>query len=150
MSRVLLMEDDVELAMELATELQDIGHDVALARSGSEARAELWHWDFDLLITDIIVRRGGRPVPDGGLGLISWVRHTTISTPGLKYLPIIAISAEQTRAGMGFILPTADRVGADRVFEKPVSIDALQEAIEMLTQTDPSGNGDKTDPPSAS
>lgn len=137
MARVLLMDDDLPLALEMASALQKASHDVSICGSATEARRELWHWDFDILITDIIVRKGGRPVPDGGLGLIGWVRHTAMTTPDLDYLPVIAISAEQTRKGMEFILPTADRVGADRVFEKPVAMAELLAEIDLLTQTDP-------------
>lgn len=143
MSRLLLMEDDLPLALEMASALRDAGHDVSISGNATDARAELWHWDYDLLITDIIVRRDGRPVPDGGLGLIGWVRHTAISTPALSYLPVIAVSAEQGRRGMGFILPTADRIGADRVFEKPVDMAELLEAIDMLTMSE-DGNASVT------
>lgn len=66
MARVMVMDDDVNLALEIASALKGGGHEVVVAHSASEARSELWHWDFDLLITDMIVRRDGRPVPDGG------------------------------------------------------------------------------------
>lgn len=133
MARVLLMEDDRPLALELAGALGQAGHDVVVSTSATAARNELWHWDFDVLIADLIVRKDGKPVPDGGLGLISWVRHTATVTPGLDYLPIIAISGEQTSNAMGFLLPTADRLGADMVIEKPVDLQELFRAIVSLT-----------------
>ncbi len=132
MSRILLMEDDRPLGLELAGELRDAGHEVVLSTSATEARAELWHWDFDILITDMVVRKEGKPVADGGLGLISWVRHTTTTTPGLLHLPIIAMSGEQSGRGMGFLLPTADRLGADVLIEKPIDKGALLRPIVSL------------------
>lgn len=132
MSRVLLMEDDRPLALELASALSEAGHEVVIAASASEARSELWHWDFDVLITDMIIRKNGKPVADGGLGLISWVRHTSTVTPSLAYLPIIAISGEQSGKAMGFLLPTADRIGADIVIEKPVDPQELYRGIVSL------------------
>lgn len=133
MARVLLMEDDRPLAMEMAQALSEAGHETVLAASATEARAELWHWDFDILLTDLVVRKDGKPVPDGGLGLISWVRHTQTMTPGLDYLPIIAMSGEQTGQAKGILLPTADRLGADIVVEKPVDLPDLFRAIVALT-----------------
>ncbi|MFK7941898.1 MAG: hypothetical protein AB8B85_03155 [Paracoccaceae bacterium] len=126
------MEDDIVLGLEMAEKLRVVGHEVTVRRNATDARSELWHWDYDLLITDIIVRRDNRPVADGGLGLISWVRQKTMNNPGLGRLPVIAISGEQNRPGMGFLLPTANRVGADRVFEKPVAMHELLHEIDIL------------------
>ncbi len=133
MARILLMEDDRPLGLELAGRLGNAGHEVVLSPSASYARAELWHWDFDLLIADLVVRKNGRPVADGGLGLISWVRHTATTTVGLNYLPIVAISGEQTGRAMDVLLLTADRLGADVVLEKPVDVPLLLRKIVALT-----------------
>ena len=135
--RILLMEDEVHLGLEMAQALQKEGHEVVIARSGDQARDELWHWDFDLLITDIVVKRDGRPVADGGFGLISWVRHHATVTPGLKYLPIIAISGSQIQRGLDFVLPTAQRIGADVVMEKPVNYVDLIANINRLGSEPP-------------
>lgn len=133
MSRILIMEDDIPLALELATKLEVAGHDVTVAHNATSARDELWHWDFDLLITDIIVRRDGRIVPDGGLGLISWVRHTATTTRNIAYLPVIAVSGAHLTRGMEFLLPTANRIGADSVLEKPLNMPTLLAEIKRLT-----------------
>ncbi|MEL6476355.1 MAG: hypothetical protein AAFR17_03435 [Pseudomonadota bacterium] len=127
------MDDDTPLGLELAADLRNAGHEVVLTGSASEAREALWHWDYDLLITDIVVRRDGRPVADGGLGLISWVRHKATMTPDLRSLPIIAISGESTRRGLEFLLPTADRIGADLVLEKPLDRDELLKHVDALS-----------------
>lgn len=135
MARLLLMEDDRVLGLELAGALKEAGHEVVICTSATEARDALWHWDFDLLLTDMVVRKGGKPVPDGGLGLISWVRHTAMTTEGLDHLPVIAISGEQASRGMGFLLPTADRLGADMVIEKPIDMPKLLRAIVSIVDT---------------
>ena len=135
MAKLLLMEDDTVLAFELAASLKDAGHEVVVTASANEAREKLWHWDIDLLISDIVVRQGDRPVPDGGLSLISWVRYTATNTLELQHIPIIAISGEQSRPGMDFILPTAARIGADLILEKPIDISKLLQAItDLLSQ----------------
>lgn len=133
MCRIVIMEDDMPLGLELAGALRADGHEVKLTTSAEQARGALWHWDYDLLITDVVIRENGRPVSDGGLGLISWVRHTTMTTAGLNYLPIIAISGEDARLGRSVLLPTANRIGADRVLEKPVDLGVLKDEICALT-----------------
>lgn len=133
MARILLMEDNRTLSLELAAELQGAGHEVVVTASATEAKDALWHWDFDVLLADMVIRRQGKPVADGGLGLISWVRHTTTTTPGLNHLPIIAMSGEQSGTGMGFLLPTAERLGAEMVFEKPIDMPSLLRAIVALS-----------------
>ncbi|MEM7525532.1 MAG: response regulator [Pseudomonadota bacterium] len=132
MASLLLMEDDVVLGMEMAEKLRLAGHEVTICHTAAEAKEELWRWDYDVLITDIIVRRDNRPVPDGGLGLISWVRHKGSNTPNLKRLPVIAITGEQNRPGMGFLLPVADRIGADLVLEKPIDMSKLLREITRI------------------
>lgn len=129
MARILLMDDDIQLGLELSGALQRAGHDVTLATSATEARETLWHWDFDVLITDMVVRKDGKPVADGGLGLISWARHTAM-TNNLPQLLIIAITGEVSQDWMKFLLPTAERVGADLLVEKPVKVDDLLKAIK--------------------
>lgn len=136
MARVLLMEDDRPLGLELANALADAGHEVVFVTTAEDARAELWHWDFDIVVTDLVVRKGGRPAPDGGLGLIGWIRHTTTSTPGLNYMPVIAMSGEQVGRAMEVLLPTAERIGADVVFEKPIDLPELFRAIVALTSAE--------------
>ncbi|MEM9341799.1 MAG: response regulator [Pseudomonadota bacterium] len=133
LSRVLIMDDDTPQAMELGAQLRECGHEVVLAYSTEQARDALWHWDFDVLITDIVVRRDGRPVSDSGLSLISWVRQQTMITPGLRKLPIVAISGSQAELGMDFLLPTANRIGADVVLEKPLDIKHLDGVVQKLS-----------------
>lgn len=132
MARIVIMEDDKVLGLELAAELRALTHDVVLTGSAEAAKHALWHWDVDVLITDLIVRKDGRPIPGGGLSLISWVRQTQMMNRRLKHLPIIAVSGEDQRLGKAVLLPTADRIGADKVLEKPVDIPSLSDAIDQL------------------
>ncbi|WP_341367786.1 response regulator [Yoonia sp. BS5-3] len=132
MPRILLMDDDMPLALEVAGALRKEGHEVVVTNTATDARDELWHWDFDLLITDIVVRKSGRPVADGGFGLISWVRQQQIATPELTHLPIIAISGAASHPALQFILPTADRIGADVVLEKPFDMVQIIAEIDRL------------------
>jgi CheY-like chemotaxis protein len=73
----------------------------------------------DLIITDIMM-----PEMDG-LEIVTHIRKHHPS------LPVIAISGGMQRASMNF-LPLAKKFGACRVFEKPVSLVQLQEAVDEL------------------
>jgi len=115
--------------------LTNAGYDIVLSASATQAKSKLRLWDFDVLLTDLVVRKDGRPGPDGGLGLIGWVRHMESSNPGLPFIPIIAMSGEQTSGVRDILLPTANRIGANLVLEKPVDLPELLSVIETLTQS---------------
>lgn len=130
MSKVLLMEDDLALSYELKEQLETAGYTVAVRTSASEAIEELSRESYDLLISDVIVMKDQRAVPDGGIVLISWVRRS----PRYKKMPIIVISGTSKYPGMGSILRTAQKIGADVGLEKPVIIPELLDEIARLEQ----------------
>ena len=77
-ARVLLIEDDLEMADEILSELADHGYDVCHAASGLDgaALAESGMSDSDLLIVD-------RMLPElDGLAIIERVRERSLRTPG--------------------------------------------------------------------
>lgn len=129
LARILLMEDDLALSYQLATNLQDAGHDVQACGSATAAREELLGSDYDILITDVIVKVGSRTVPDGGIALISWVRRTA----QYRALPIIAITGTFKYRGMEQILDNVRQLGADAGIEKPIDLVELFEQIDKLT-----------------
>ncbi len=129
MARILLMEDDLALSYQLSQNLKEAGHHVQTCSTASAAQEELWRAEFDLLITDVIVKVDGRSVPDGGIGLISWVRRTE----KCRTIPIIAITGTAKFPGMEHILSTTRQVGADVGIEKPINVDHILEEIDFLT-----------------
>lgn len=133
MSRILYMDDDVPQAIELAKKLRAAQHDVVVVHNAEQAREELWHWDFDVLISDIVIRKDGHPISDSGFALIGWVRHKATLMPELRYLPIIAVSGAQSHPAMQFVLPTAKRIGADYVLEKPLDFEKLSLALNEIS-----------------
>jgi DNA-binding response OmpR family regulator len=128
MARLLLMEDDVALGFRTASDLRLAGHEVIVAYSATDAKAELLREPYDVIITDIIVRIDGRAVPDGGIALIAWVRRT----PDVRKLPIIAVSGTLRLPGMKHILHTARTIGADVGMEKPFDLCELLDEIARL------------------
>ncbi len=128
LARILLMEDDLTLSYQLSLNLKKAGHTVQTCSSASAAQEELMLADFDLLITDVIVKVSGQAVPDGGIGLISWVRRQEKHCK----MPIIAITGTTKFPGMEHILSTARQIGADIGMEKPIDIEYLFEKIDFL------------------
>lgn len=133
MVRILLMEDDLALGYQLSQSLKVAGHSVQICSSASAAQEELADVEYDLLITDVIVKVDGQPVPDGGIGLISWVRRTE----AYSNMPIIAITGTTRFPGMEHILSTARQIGADIGMEKPIDMNYLVEKIDLLVSSRP-------------
>ncbi|MEL6585553.1 MAG: response regulator [Pseudomonadota bacterium] len=135
MARIRLMGDDVTVSFALSSALRSAGHDVDTARFASEALALLQQADYDLLITDIIVRTDEGVVPDGGLLLISRLR-----IPGRKLLrntdiPIIAISGAVSHMGLGHILKTPRDLGANGALAKPIDVPTLLAEVRSHLST---------------
>lgn len=135
MAKILLMDDDVDYTSVLVEVLIDAKHTVTVARAASEAFAELNEAQYDLLITDIIVFKDQRSVPDGGISLISRLRGPLSWNleEWQKVMPIIAVSGAIHNQGMSSILKTARSLGADFALGKPTDIEELLHAINTLT-----------------
>lgn len=134
MAKILIMEDDESQSFLLSDALETRGHRVVLSASASEALTQLESQKFDLLITDLFVRDGEAPIPDGGILLIGRVR-----APGklAKYewmttMPILAISGKSQSPGLNDILVTAQTIGADRSLMKPVGLPTLFAVVDEL------------------
>ena len=129
------MEDDPALGPLLCASLEDAGHDTALFGDATTAIAYLEHTHVDLVITDITVRKEGRPVPDGGIRLIT--KAKMIGRERSRVIPIIAISGAYVWQGMEFVLQTASSVGADETLKKPFEPEALVNLVDRFCATPP-------------
>jgi DNA-binding response OmpR family regulator len=116
--KILVVEDDLDLAQALAAALHDQLMVVDTALSLREARELAFDADHDVLVVD-------RNLPDGdGLSLIEELRRAGRSTPALV-LTAIGEVAERVRS--------LDR-GADDYLAKPFSIDELMARIRVLAR----------------
>ena len=136
MVAILLMDDDDAFASVLSETLEHAGHDVTVARSATEAIQVIQAKTFDILLTDLIVYDGKRPVPDGGISLITKLRGpgNRKFDPWVRDMPIIAISGTIHNPGMSDILKTAKALGADFALGKPTDTRDLLHAIDTLTK----------------
>lgn len=118
-TRILLVDDDVDLREAIAASLASYGADVAQGGSAEEARDQLGERPFDLLVSDI-----NMPGEDG-YELLASVRRLP---DALAALPAIAISGRIDAYTAG----RAAEVGFGRVLKKPFEPSELIEAVRAL------------------
>ena len=106
--RIVLVEDEGQLAAILARVLSRAGHDVRTASNGAEARSELAREMPDLLVLDI-------NLPDEtGWSVLRWLRTTTHQQPR-----VVVVTATTPMAAR------VQELKPDAVLTKPFPIDAL-------------------------
>lgn len=119
MAKILVIDDDAQVREMMSLILTRGGHTVTEAVDGEDGLRSARSRPFELVVTDIVM-----PNKEGLETIVELRRNM----PGVK---IIAIS------GGGRIAPTdylsiAKRLGADRVFAKPVERRALLDAVSEL------------------
>ena len=109
MPRILIIEDDPDLAELMAITLRTAGHDIQVAHDGVTALLALRQSRPDLLVVDIML-------PDiVGLSLCERIRRDT--DPEIAQMPIVVSSA----CGEAETRPLALAAGADDFLAKPFS-----------------------------
>jgi CheY-like chemotaxis protein len=119
MASILLIDNDEAFLAVTAEILRQAGHTVSAAPDGKRALALYRAGLHDLIITDIVM-------PDmEGLELIAGLRH---AAPRPR---IIAISGGSKFSGSVY-LPTARKLGAQRVLAKPIRPEVLLETVAAV------------------
>ena len=116
MTRVLVVEDNVDLAFAVTTALQSEGFDVAVAGTGPDGVARARERDADLIILDLMV-----PGFDG-YRVIRTLRGEGIETPIL----VLTARGEEADKVRGL------RLGADDYVTKPFGAMELLARVEAL------------------
>jgi two-component system, OmpR family, response regulator len=115
-ARILLIEDDREIAEEMASELLDLGYVVCHVATGSEGADEARRGRYDLLIVDALL-----PGCDG-FSIIQGLRRDRIHVP---VLVVSALGAVNDRVrGL--------KVGGDDYLTKPFALPELAARVEAL------------------
>jgi two-component system OmpR family response regulator len=115
-ARILLIEDDREIAEEMASELLDLGYVVCHVATGSEGAEEARRGRYDLLIVDALL-----PGCDG-FSIIQGLRRDRIRVP---VLVVSALGAVNDRVrGL--------KVGGDDYLTKPFALPELAARVEAL------------------
>jgi len=116
MAHILLIEDDDVIRETLSAGLTKAGHTLDAARDGKEGIAWYRPGVTDLVITDLIM-----PTKEG----LETIAQLKKQFPAVK---IIAISGGG-RMGPMDLLTLARKMGANRIIEKPFTLEALAAVI---------------------
>ncbi len=116
--RIVITEDDVDMAELISNMLKGHGYDTSIASDGVEAVSELMAGNVDMLILDIIM-----PFFSGHWFCNIFKRH-----PKLKNIPIIIVSALNDRSDV----EKGMALGADAYITKPFTEEELTEAVKRL------------------
>lgn len=119
MEHILIIDDDESIRSIFIQLLEGNGYSVEAATEGKEGLKKIDARKPDLIITDIMM-----PEMDG-LEMVTYIRQNHPN------LPVIAISGGMQAAPVNF-LPMAKQFGACKVFEKPVPLGTLLEAVKEL------------------
>jgi len=116
MSKVLVVEDNVDLAYGLQNNLEIEGYEVRVAERGETGLEEAQAWEPDLIILDLML-------PDlDGYRVLQHLRKTGIQTPVL----ILTARGEESDKVLGF------RLGADDYVTKPFGVMELLARVEAI------------------
>jgi two-component system alkaline phosphatase synthesis response regulator PhoP len=114
MPRILLVEDNADLAYGLRNNLEIEGHEVAIVGDGVQGLAAVRDWHPDLVVLDLML-----PGQDG-YRVLREMRHSGHGMPVL----ILTSRAEEADKVLGF------RLGADDYVTKPFGV------LELLARVD--------------
>jgi len=119
MERILIIEDDVQVAEMLTQALTPVGYDVHTTYDGAEGLKSNQQNPADLIITDILMP---------GTGGIETIAELRRDYPEVKIIAISGggrVSAEEH-------LKVADQVGANITLAKPFTYTDLVNAVQAL------------------
>jgi CheY-like chemotaxis protein len=113
MASILIVDDEEADRIVLGSIFEGDGHDVHFAANGTEALRLYLEQPIQVVITDIVMTGGD------GLDLITSLRQINPNAA------ILAVSGKGARG-----LQSANELGADRIFTKPVEAAALTQAVD--------------------
>jgi len=119
MAHILVIDDENLIRSLFRQFLETSGYSVALASDGREGLQMMKQQKPDLIITDIMM-----PEMDG-LELLMHIKKQNLD------IPVIAISGGMKTQPANF-LPQAKKLGAHRVFIKPIKLAELFDAVNEL------------------
>ena len=116
-NKVLIVEDDADLARALERRLKKCGAETIIASNGIEAYRMATKELPDVIIADYIM-------PEGGGHYLLWRLKSTDAT---RHIPVIMITGQTFEPGVEHSIgrETTGRNGAVKMFHKPLDTDAL-------------------------
>lgn len=132
--RVLILEDDRDLANQWAQTLRLRGWEAVVATTRADADQHCVAAPFDVVVTDLFIigEDGGYSV-EGGMSFLLRLRSALIRGAGdwTRTVPIVAVSAARSRVGFD-ALQLARGSGAARTLRKPFPAAELADVVESF------------------
>ena len=127
---ILILDDDVQLAIQWAKTFESAGYNVFITHGAQEAHQVFSSNAINLCVVDFMVRRDSQPTADGGLSFLG-----TLSAAQRRSTKILGVSGMRPR-GKGLdpkkYLTT---FGAQHFLSKPFSdLELLEEVNVMLAR----------------
>lgn len=111
-ARVFIVEDELPVALDLASVVEDMGHEVCgIAGTESEAVQRAASEDVDLIVADVRLR-------DGSSGL-----HAVERLRAERAIPVVYVTA------YGEMIAPFQRVAGDELVEKPYLVNTLRDSV---------------------
>ena len=132
-ARILLIEDDREIASTLRSVLQAAGYTVEWVNNGKEGKRMIDEWQPQLVVTDMMMPQlGGFPVLD----------HLN-TIPEATRPRVIMITANEGGRHKAY----AEMLGVSDYLRKPFAMDVLLEAVERVIGqgSESAGGGEAAD-----
>ena len=129
MARIMLVDDDVELADNMAAGLRDQGHEVSILTSAQDAVLKVAEQKPDLVILDVMFPDN----PVAGFDVARQIRRTK----GIRDLPIIMLTGINQEFPMDFSGKDIDSewLPVQEFMEKPVKLPVLIKTIKRLLKS---------------
>lgn len=128
MNSILILEDDVLLAMQWSRALSSAGYSVYVTHGAVEADKVFYENKIDLCIVDFMVHVNGQPSPDGGVSFLGKLGAN--ERKRTKILGVSGLNREFSAVNAEDYLLT---FGAQRFLGKPFSDNELiDEVTQML------------------
>ena len=127
MSYLLMVDDDEDFASAVATVLRGGGHDVRIELDLSAALRSMTARRPDLVLLDVMF-------PEDSTGGFELARRMRLSHDALKEVPILMLTAVNTRFPLGFSSKDIDEdwLPVTDFLEKPIDLDVLAERVKTM------------------
>jgi DNA-binding NtrC family response regulator len=122
LKRILVVDDEEQIRLMLSQMLAHAGYEVHTAENGDDGMAMVGRYDFDLIITDMIM-----PVKDG----LKFIMELVRDYPDLKILAISgggAIKAERYLTMAGYL---GDIATLEKPFKREVMLTLVEQQLGM-------------------
>ncbi|MDJ0701755.1 MAG: response regulator [Leptolyngbyaceae cyanobacterium MO_188.B28] len=130
MANILIFEDELPLALHWRQRLEAAHHTVQQCDTIPQAIKITESTPPDLVIVDMLVKRGNKTMPEGGLNLIAKLKLMNKVQP-----IIIGVSGlRRSRYMASTPLDVANQMGIDMALQKPISPDYLLGIVSRLLE----------------